>query len=147
MWYVNYRSCRSKDKIKYRQVMSENIWKQGWVWQFSKVAAKLWVMENWKKLSKRSWKVMEFEELKRVWGLANGSIKHFLCTTWFAFANYSYYFTSKSIINFSWREDVRSHSVPSHTLAKLNWDYRTLGWGKRSWLHKEVHLRTCKKIC
>lgn len=29
VWYVNYCRCQSKDKIKYRQVLSENTQKQG----------------------------------------------------------------------------------------------------------------------
>jgi len=45
--------------------MSENTRKQGWFYQFSKVAAELKVIENWKKFWKTSWKVIEFDKLKR----------------------------------------------------------------------------------
>ena len=46
----------------------QNTLEQGRFWKFSKTA-KPKVMENWKRLWKKPWKVMEIEELIRVWTL------------------------------------------------------------------------------
>ena len=103
VWCVNYCSCWRKG----RQVLSETTRKQGWFWQFSKVAAKL--MKNWKK----SWKVMEFEKLKRV---------RTLCKSNYQILNYRCQMSD--LQHFHWlvghRLPVRIPAVPNMVNERVN---------------------------
>ena len=68
-------------------VRSKNTLKQGQFLEISNVAAtcKLMVKENLERSWKKSWKVMEFEELKRVWTLFLYQLYHEFLSVLFQF--------------------------------------------------------------